>query len=290
MMLGVIAGSCFEETTGASLAHKGVSGIEKLIEDIKNKGGGVIFIDEAYQLALSQNHGGSAVLDYLLPEIENLTGKIVFVLAGYNQQMENFFAHNPGLPSRFPVAMKFSDYTDDELLKIMGSKFKKKFEERVQVEDGLQGLYFRIAARRIGRGRGKEGFGNARTAEIEVERISKRQAKRIRKENKQGNHTDVMMFIKEDIIGPEPESAFKSSQGWTKLQSLIGLSDVKQSVEALVDTVQSNYLRELAEEPPVEYSLNKLFLGNPGTGKTTVAKLYGQILNDIGLLSKGEGK
>ncbi|KAH1912739.1 hypothetical protein KXV48_001106, partial [Aspergillus fumigatus] len=40
--------------------------------------------------------------------------------------------------------------------------------------------------------------------------------------------------------------------------------------------------------PPVEFTLNRVFLGSPGTGKTTVAKLYGQILVDIGMLSNGE--
>lgn len=53
-------------------------------------------------------------------------------------------------------------------------------------------------------------------------------------------------------------------------------------------TVSYNYVRELDENPLVEYSLNRVFLGNPGTGKTSIAKLYGQILVDIGLLSNGE--
>jgi hypothetical protein len=55
---------------------------------------------------------GKAVLDFLLAEIENLTGKVVFVLAGYHKQMEAFFAHNPGIPSRIPIQMNFVDYTD----------------------------------------------------------------------------------------------------------------------------------------------------------------------------------
>ncbi|OQD77170.1 hypothetical protein PENDEC_c003G01589 [Penicillium decumbens] len=63
---------------------------------------------------------------------------------------------------------------------------------------------------------------------------------------------------------------------------------MKKTVEALVDTIQYNYRRELDEQPLVGYSLNQVFLGNPGTGKTSIAKIYGQILVDFGFLSNGE--
>jgi len=46
----VLLGNAFKETTGASLAHDGVSGAKKLIEDVMKVGDGAIFIDEAYQL------------------------------------------------------------------------------------------------------------------------------------------------------------------------------------------------------------------------------------------------
>lgn len=88
----MIPGVCFKEETGSSLANAGVSGVKKIIDDILNDGGGVLFIDEAYQLTSGNSYGGAAVLDYLLPEVENLNGKIVFVLAGYSKQMESFFA------------------------------------------------------------------------------------------------------------------------------------------------------------------------------------------------------
>ncbi|CCC05205.1 unnamed protein product [Sordaria macrospora k-hell] len=288
--VGVIPGQCFKETTGAGLANLSVNGCKKVIEEILNEGGGVLFIDEAYQLTSGNNPGGGSVLDYLLAEIENLRGKVVFVLAGYNKQMESFYAHNPGLPSRFPVEMKFEDYTDDELLRIFELKVNSKYNDAMDCEDGLQGLYCRIISRRIGYGRGKEGFGNARTVENTLDIISTRQANRIRRERKAKKpDIDDLFFTKEDLIGPEPAEALQKCEAWKKLQQLIGLSSVKEAVRSLVDSIQSNYRRELAEQPLIQYSLNKVFLGNPGTGKTTVAKLYGEILVALGMLSKGEG-
>lgn len=287
--IGVIPGSCFKEETGASLANAGVNGCKKLIEDMLNNGGGVIFIDEAYQLTSGNSYGGSAVLDYLLPEVENLSGKIVFVLAGYNKQMESFFAHNPGLPSRFPVDMKFEDYTDNELLSILALKIHNKYQGRMRCEDGTRGLYCRIATRRVGRSRGRDGFGNARTIENTLATVAQRQAGRLSRERRGGKKPDDLLLTKEDLIGPEPTEALGRSKAWQDLQKLIGLASVKEAVKSLVDSVVQNYQRELDEQPPIEYSLNKVFLGNPGTGKTTVAKLYGRILVDLGMLSKGEG-
>lgn len=288
--IGVIPGSRFEETTGSKLANMGVQGCEDLLDDIQNDGGGVVFIDEAYQLSSGNSPGGKAVLDFLLAEVENLTGKVVFVLAGYTTQMETFFAHNPGLPSRFPVEMKFEDYTDDELLGILQRKIMDKFGGRMKVQDGLDGLYCRIIARRLGRGRGREGFGNARDVENALSQTCNRQADRIRKDRRSGTVPDDLFLTKEDIIGPEPSAALNDSKAWAKLKTLIGLRTVKDAVEILVASIQANYQRELREEPLVEYTLNKVFLGSPGTGKTTVAKFYGQILVDLGLLSNGEGE
>jgi len=287
--VGALPGNFFVETTGSKLSNIGVSGCKTHIEDILNNGGGLFFIDEAYQLTSGQNYGGPQVLDYLLAEVENLTGKVVFVLAGYNKQMEKFFAHNPGIPSRFPNTMQFADYSDDELLKILALKIDQKYRGRMGLEDGLAGLNARIISRRIGRGRGREGFGNARAVENVFAQIAERQAQRLKKERRAGTRTNDMIFNKEDLIGPEPSHTIKDCEAWTKLQDLIGLQTVKESVESLFQSIQYNYERELEEKPIVEYSLNRVFVGSPGTGKTSVAKLYGQILVHIGMLSNGEG-
>jgi replication-associated recombination protein RarA len=283
-----LPGSVFEETTGALLSHKGVDALEAIITKVVNGGGGVIFIDEAYQLT---NEGGSGrmVLDAILTEMENRAGTIAFIFAGYNKEMEKFFQHNPGLPSRVPYTMKFEDYTDTEFTKMFEQLVLKKYNGRMKVEDEVDGIYTKIVIRRLASGRDRPGFGNARSLQLVFQKVTERQAIRVTKERRAGNRVDDFFLSKEDLIGPDPSQAILKSKAWTELQCMIGLDAVKKSVKQMVDMLSVNYKRELEDKKPLDVPLNRVFLGSPGTGKTTVGKLYGQILADIGMLSNGEG-
>lgn len=229
------------------------------------------FIDEAYQLAEGHNYGGKTVLDFLLAEIENLTGRVVFVSAGYRKQMEKFFEHNPGFSSRIPYTLHFEDYTDAELLRMLQFRMNKFYNSRVDIEDGVDGLYMRIAVRRLGRCRGRDEFGNARALENMFAQIRERQSDRLTRQRKEGLSPDDYHISKEDLIGPDPSEAILTCDAWTQLQQLTGLKSVKESVRFMIDLIKTNYQRELDEKKLIDVSLNRVFLGSPGlfSGKST---------------------
>lgn len=89
--------------------------------------GGVLFIDEAYQLAKadSPRDFGADAIETLLTRLERDRSKFVGIFAGYTDEMERFFALNPGLRSRIPHSIEFPDYAPEEVGQIVTRRLEQ---------------------------------------------------------------------------------------------------------------------------------------------------------------------
>ena len=85
----------------------------------------------------------------------------------------------------------------------------------------------------------------------------------------------------------EEEPPEKLEDLLAELDSLVGLEKIKSDVRSLINLIKVRKLRQEAELPVPELSLHMVFTGNPGTGKTTVARLLSRLYRSIGVLKKG---
>eukprot|EP00808_Paulinella_micropora_P013956 g63806.t1 len=115
--------------------------------------------------------------------------------------------------------------------------------------------------RRLGRQRGRTGFGNARAVNAFFDTVRARQADRIAKARTKD--INIFRFSREDVLGPKvSESAIKRTEAYRELQAL-GLQPDKDSVDDLITLVCNNAAREEQELPLLDVVLNRVFLGNP---------------------------
>lgn len=243
--------------------------------------GGVLFIDEAYALNKKDanvNFGIEAI-NTILKYMEDHRGEIMIIFAGYTKEMEQFLKTNPGLTSRIPNKFVFEDYTPEEIIEI-GTKdlFDKqyKFEDMDYYEQQVKRAY-----------RNSLDHSNARWIRNFNEKLVKSFADRVM----EGGENDLETIRRVDIDDVMAQSKYANlgktgENAMDRLNKLIGIPKVKQQVEQFISLAEFNQKREEQGMETGDFTLHSLFLGNPGTGKTTVARIIGEILYQKGIIAE----
>lgn len=245
--------------------------------------GGILFIDEAYTLnkgKSSQHNFGLEAINTILKYMEDYRNEIMIIFAGYTKEMEQFFETNPGLKSRVPNTFFFEDYSGDEIVE-MGLKNLQK--SSYQLEDEA---YY---AMRVKQAYSRSlDHSNGRWIRNFNEHLMRALANRV----VETQVDDYVTIINDDIDDVLLQGTQKPDENQKdaleQLQNLIGIEKVKKQVEQFISLAELNKKREEQGASVSEFSLHSLFLGNPGTGKTTVARIVGKILYQKGIIPQNK--
>lgn len=266
--------------------------VKKAISDAR---GGVLFIDEAYALVRDKNDKqdfGNEAIEILLKEMSDGAGDIAIVVAGYPVEMQTFLNSNPGLKSRFKQYFNFDDYLPDELMQIANVALGK--EEVTLDADAEKVLKQYITEHYRNRDR---SFGNARLMYGIIDEAKKQMGLRLLKDaNLESLSKEELSTIKSDDLQAIFREANRQKLTLSiqekelkdcmdELNELIGLEQIKKEVTDTTALVR--FYSETGKDVLNKFSLHAILTGNPGTGKTTLARMLGKIYKALGLLERG---
>ncbi len=278
--MGILSKGQLVETARQDLVGEYVgSTAPKTNAKINDALGGVLFIDEAYTLSRQKNDPfGQEAIDTIVKGMEDHRDNLVVILAGYTKEMGDFLKTNPGLPSRFPFQIEFPDYSPKEMFEICTMLAKQR--DYTIDQDSETELVQLFAKKQVP---GRNDSGNGRLVRNLLEEAIRKQSRRLA-EISQEIDLDLNLLKKEDF-GIIEEIPFQLEE---KLDEIIGLENVKTFVRTLEKQILVNKRRrEAGIEIKTAQTLNMVFSGNPGTGKTTIARYVAEMLKNLGVIKKG---
>lgn len=254
---------------------------KKAVEAVR---GGILFIDEAYTLSKGDgNDFGQEAIDTLLKCMEDHKDDLIVIVAGYTELMSKFINSNPGLKSRFKTCIDFKDYTAEELYQIFLLLCQKHGMtiETTALEDLKK--HFEKMAKNKGL-----NFGNGREVRNYFENtVIAHQAHRIAM-MKEPSKEELSCIKYSDFNFDQQDVRTEITEALNELSQMVGLKRVKEEVNTLLSLAQNRKQREENGYAAEAINMHMAFLGNPGNGKTTVARIMAKLLYNMGFI--GEDK
>lgn len=287
--LGFLEKGHVVETDQSDLIASWVGGTpEKTNKAVDSALDGILFIDEAYTLTPRKNSHSQEAIDTLLKRMEDDRKRLVVVCAGYEKEMDVFLEANPGMKSRFNHKFVFQDYKPDELLAIFRLISKNNDYKSEPIAEVKLLKYFRQVYKTR-----DQYFGNGRFVRNLFETISRNQSMRLAKMANIADDVNILTTITLEDVNSAIEDDYLDTEQVTvetvmaELHSLTGMDNIKKDVETLIKFLKVEKIRKLKGQSGTPVSLHTIFAGPPGTGKTTVARMLGQVFRLLGILGKG---
>lgn len=191
--IGILKEEKFHEVSRVDLVGNYVGHTAKdTLAVLEQAKGGILFIDEAYALVRENpNDFGIEAVETLLKYMEDHRDEIIVIFAGYREPMLSFLGSNPGLASRIPYQLHFSDYTTEELL-LIARMIADEYDYQLSsdYQKGLLSRFFREKQ--------KLHFSNGRFVRNSVENSIRKQNARLAKA--QGfRQEDLNVLQQEDL-------------------------------------------------------------------------------------------
>ncbi len=205
--------------------------------------------------------------------------KNIFILSIEKSAWEKQDALYPLLRVCFQHIFHFSQYSENHLLSYFQNRLKEK---EYSLNDDAKELaleYFKYLKKQLTPHQFRPMLSTMLDREVRYYNAI-RDGELLEKSLKVITRSDVYDAIKDEYLLEEKRPLTQIMQD---LDNLVGLDDVKQGIKDNAAFVKMTKLRKSNDE----VSLNSIFSGNPGTGKTTVASILGEIYKSIGVLSKG---